>query len=145
MSHVQEVPTQERIWEHSRFEGRRVGHPDSPAEEARLRWWGVNYAAYASADDAKWLRNKVLPACPLRVFGPVLDRFFFDPNLGQYTQTEAQVYACLRWFLTANPTASELILTENMALCRSRMVGAELFSGTPYAFTVSELPTERAE
>lgn len=145
MSHIQTIPAKTLVWEHNTFEGRRMGTPSSPADEARLRWWGVNYGAYASADDAKWLRNVIVQHVPSRVFGSVLDRFFYDEQAGAYTQTEAQVYACLKWYFTENPTAAELALTENMEFCRSRMAGAELFSGTPYAFTVLELPAERAE
>lgn len=141
MSHTQEVPARTLVWEHSSFEGRRQGSPSSPSEESRLRWWGVNYGAYASTDDAKWLRNPVIGHVPIRVYGPLMDRFFWDSTLQQYTQTEAQVGACLLWCFTGNPTASELDLTENMALMRSRMAGATLFA----SFVVLELPAERAE
>lgn len=142
MPHIQTV-SQDLVWEHPQFCGRRIGGPNSPDEESRLRYWGVDYSAYASAEDAKWLRNPLVPDQSIRVYGPLLDRFFYDSNIGQYTLTEAQMYSCLRWWLTDNPTESELALTDNMQQIRARMAGATLFSGTPYAFTVTDLPTER--
>lgn len=148
MPHVQTIPAASLHWEHNTFEGRRLGEPSSPAEEARLRWWGVNYGAYASEDDAKWLRNPLVHHVPSRFYGPVMDRFFFDESLGtgggQHTMTEARMYAAVRWYFTGNPTAAELALTENMEFCRTRMAGAVLFADTPYAFTVTVLPAERA-
>ena len=147
MPHVQIIPAQNLEWEHGVFEGRRIGGPSSPPEEERLRWWGLQYGAFGSTEDAKWLRDPIMPLVPSRVYGSVMDRFFWDPALGaagQYSQLEAQVYACLHWFFTGNPTADELALTENMEFTRARMAGAELFSGSPYAFTVTELPEERS-
>lgn len=141
--HNQTIPAQTLFWEHNIFEGRRIGSPSSPEDEAALRWWGVSYGAYSSLDDAKWLRNPVLPHIVSRVRGKVMDRFFFDAATQKYSQTEAQVYACVRWMFTGNPTESELPLTENLELCRARMAGAVLFPG-PYEFTALELPAERA-
>jgi len=140
--HIQTV-SQDLTWEHSHFCGRRIGGPNSPDEESRLRYWGVDYSAYASGEDAKWLRNQLIAGQSIRVYGSLMDRFFYNQGLGQYTQTEAQVYACLHWWLTENPTETELALTDNMQQIRARMSGATLFSGTPYAFTVTDLPEER--
>lgn len=147
MSHTQTIPEQTLVWEHNKCELRRCGTPSSPPDEAKLRYWGVTYGAYPNADDAKWLRNAVVVGVPIRVYGDVMDSFFWDESrgaAGEYTMTELQVYECLRWFFTDNPTAEELALTADMEVARQRMEGVTLFSGTPYSFTITPLPAERA-
>jgi hypothetical protein len=141
MPHPQTIPSSSLYWEHTKFEGRRYG---TPADNSPRRWWGVSYAGFGSSNDADAFPDAapVANPVPVRVRGDLVDRFFWDAELGQYTQTEAQVGACLYWLLTQNPTASELANTENLALTRARMAGASMFGG---AFTVTALPAERAE
>lgn len=139
MPHPQTIPAQYLFWEHTHFEGRRYG---SIGDNDPKRWWGVSYAGFGSEEAADAFPDvaPILSPIPVRVRGSLVDRFFWDAGLSQYTQTEAQVGACLYWLLTGNPTESELANTENLALTRQRMAGAEMFG----AFTVTELPAERA-
>lgn len=141
MAHIQEIPSQERVWEHLRFEGRRIG---LPGDDNPRRFWGVIYAPFASENDANAFPD-VQPLegggmVPIAVRGNLVDRFFWDATLGQYTQTEAQVGAMLLWFFTDNPTAEEFAACDNIEYARRVMAGTQLFDG---AITVLPLPAER--
>lgn len=143
MAHIQEVPAQERVWEHLRFEGRRIG---IPGDGNARRFWGVIYAAFASEEDANSFPD-VQPLdgggmIPIAVRGNLVDRFFWNTALGQYSQTESQVGAMLAWFFTGNPTETELAQCDNMEYARRVMAGTELFDG---AIVVTPLPSERAQ
>lgn len=139
MSHIQEIPARTVVWEHTQFSGRRIGsHNDNDTR----RWWGVSYAGFGSTDDAANAVNPVTRVYNMEIRGNLVDRFFWDAELGQYTQMEAQVGACLAWLFTGNPTASELALTSMLQEARAAMAGVVMFGG---AFTVTELPAERAE
>jgi hypothetical protein len=72
-----------------------------------------------------------------------------EAGIPEYVQANRNVIAALTWYLTGNPTESEMERVdggaERMGRIRRLMAGAVLFPGTPAEFTVTELPEERAE
>lgn len=138
MPHTQTIPVSQRHWEHTKFEGRRSG---TNGDGDQRRYWAVVYCAYATEQDAADDRNPVTRRYQVGVKGSLVDRFFWNSDLGEYTQLEAQVGACLAWLLTANPTDAEFAETIGLAETRAVMAGTPMFGG---AFTVTELPAERA-
>lgn len=140
MPHPQTIPAKSLFWDHVWGHFRRIG---APGDGNSRRFWGVLYAGFASEADADAYpeAEPITRVFACNVRGALVDRFFWDANLGQYTQTEAQVGALLYWFFTGNPTEAELALTDNMEAARAAMAGTTLFG----AFAVTELPAERAE
>lgn len=138
MSHTQQIPSSEIHWEHMWFWGHRMGTPE---DDNQRRWWGVMYGGFPSQDAADNYPDTepVTPGYDIRVQGQLVDDFFWDEGLEEYTQTEAQVGACLHWLFTSNPTQLELDRTKGMKEARKAMAGTTLFG----AFVVTELPAER--
>lgn len=139
MTHIQTIPARQTWWQHLQFQGVREGVPgdNHPARE-----FAIIYAPFGSEEDAEFRRNPGTPHCHLRAPAPLVDRFFWDSDLNQYTQTESQVGAFLVWYLTGNPTQAELDLCPEMEANRKAMAGTPMFNG---AFVVTELPEEREQ
>lgn len=168
MTHIQTEPAKQKYWEHLNFSGVREGTLGDENPKRKIVVSYAPFASEADAlarespgsphchleigpslvdrffwENWEWLTDRLdaLEATALTTAQQdLIDEIrAAKPDAG-YTMSEERIGGYLHWYLTGNPTESELAQCPDMGRNRSNMLGTPMFSG---AFTVTQLPEER--
>lgn len=140
MSHVKTISTQQP-WGLFNVSLLEVG---TSGDDNRKRRFSCSYAPFKSVEDAQSGESPQTPHCHLKCEGSVVDEFFWDATAGEYVAARSKILPYLVWYLSGNPTEAQLERCPEMAQNRENMAGLVMFPSTPFEFTVTELPEERA-